>query len=217
MTVLGIIPLTALYIYQGIHGGGRFYDPFQPALDIRGMAGSSLLYIAIILFPGIPDEIGRSDNFQAHGSSLRPPRTGPRLSLRSRGSLSSYFLVPSLFLLGFVFYYFFRNIQHVPDARGRYSPRSQALLQIAFFIAPRLPFSAPRGVGEKKGYDVRCISGAGPLPLALLAFFPGILHQCSVLYSRFHGRARHTCRDPPAVLVYNGYPGRWGLWKFLVG
>ena len=38
MTVLGIIPLTALYVYQGIRGGGN-YGSVPAALDIRGMAG----------------------------------------------------------------------------------------------------------------------------------------------------------------------------------
>ena len=114
MTVLGIIPLTALYIYQGLHGGGRFYDPFQPALDVRGMAGSSLLYIAIILFPGIlKDEIGRSDNFQAAWVFFATPADRAALVLAVKRVLVVYFLVPYLFLLGFVFYYFFRNIQHV--------------------------------------------------------------------------------------------------------
>jgi hypothetical protein len=183
MTVLGIIPLTALYIYQGLHGGGRFYDPFQPALDIRGMAGSSLLYIAIILFPGIlKDEIGRSDNFQAAWVFFATPADRAALVLAVKKILVVYFLIPYLFLLGFVFYYFFRNIMHVLMHEVVILLASQLLLQIAFFIAPRLPFSAPRGVGEKIGLTTFVVFLGPVLLLAMLAFFSRYFYINTLLY-----------------------------------
>ena len=183
MTVLGIIPLTALYIYQGLHGGGRFYDPFQPALDIRGMAGSSLLYIAIILFPGIlKDEIGRSDNFQAAWVFFATPADRAALVLAVKKILVVYLLIPYLFLLGFVFYFFFRNIMHVLMHEVVILLASQLLLQIAFFIAPRLPFSAPRGVGEKIGLTTFVVFLGPVLLLAMLAFFSRYFYINTLLY-----------------------------------
>ncbi len=183
MTVFGIIPLTALYIYQGMNGGARFYDPFRPGLDVRGMAGSSLLYIAIILFPGIlKDEIGRSDNFQAAWVFFTTPADRAKLVLAVKRVLTVYFLVPYLLLLGFVFYYFFRNALHVVMHEVVVFLASQLLLQIAFLISPRLPFSAPRGVGERIGLTTFIVV-IGPLVLlAMLTFFSRYFYTSALSY-----------------------------------
>jgi low temperature requirement protein LtrA len=59
---------------------------------------------------------------------------------------------------------------------------SQLLLQIAFFISPRLPFSAPRGLGERIGLTT-LIMVAGPLLLlAMLAFFSRFFYTNAVSY-----------------------------------
>ncbi|HTY57175.1 MAG TPA: hypothetical protein VMF59_00095 [Bacteroidota bacterium] len=184
MTVLGIIPLTALYVYQGLHGGGRFYDPFRSGIDLRGMAGSSLLYIAIILFPGIlKDEIGRSDNFQAAWVFFTTPADRTTLVLAVKRVLTVYFLVPYLVLLGFVFYYFFRNILHVVMHEVVVLLASQLLLQIAFLISPRLPFSAPRGVGEKIGLTTFIVLIGPLLLLAMLTFFSRYFYINALSYA----------------------------------
>lgn len=183
MTVLGIIPLTALYVYQGVHGGGRFYDPFRQGLDMRGMVGSSVLYIAIILFPGIlKDEIGRSDNFQAAWVFFATPADRSTLVLAVKRVLTVYFLIPYLLLLGFVFYYFFRNVVHVLMHEVVILLASQLLLQIAFFISPRLPFSAPRGVGEKIGLTTFFVVIGPLLLLAMLAFFSRFFYINALSY-----------------------------------
>ena len=172
MTILGIIPLTALYVFQGLHGGGKFYDPFSDAFDLRGMIGSSALYIAIIIFPGIlKDEIGKSDSFQAAWVFFSTPTDRSALVLAVKRILTVYFLIPYLFLLGFVFYYFFRNPLHVLMHEVVILLASQLLLQIAFLIAPRLPFSAPRGVGERISLTTFIMILGPLLLLAMLAFF----------------------------------------------
>ena len=183
MTVLGIIPLTALYVYQGLQGGGKFYDPFQQGMDIRGIAGSSLLYVAVILFPGIlKDEIGKSDNFQAAWVFFTTPVDRATLVLAVKRVLTIYFLIPYLFLLGFVFYYFFRNPLHVLMHEVVILLASQLLLQIAFYISPRLPFSAPRSVGERIGLTT-FIMVAGPiLLLAMLAIFSRFFYTSAMSY-----------------------------------
>jgi ABC-2 type transport system permease protein len=184
MTVLGIIPLTGLYVYQGLHGMQRFYDPFRPGLDIRGMVGSSILYIAIIIFPGIlKDEIGRSDNFQAAWVFFTTPADRAGLVLAVKRVLTVYFLVPYLFLLGFVFYFFFRNILHVVMHEVVILLASQLLFQLAFLISPRLPFSAPRGVGEKIGLTTFVVVLGPLLLLAMLAFFSRFFYINAVSYA----------------------------------
>ncbi len=183
MTVLGIIPLTALYVYQGLQGGGRIYDPFQQGFDIKGMAGSSLLYVAIILFPGIlKDEIGKSDNFQAAWVFFTTPADRATLVLAVKRVLTAYFLIPYLFLLGFVFYYFFRNPLHVVMHEVVILLASQLLLQIAFFISPRLPFSAPRGMGERVGLTTFIMLLGPVLLLVMLAFFSRFFYTNALSY-----------------------------------
>jgi hypothetical protein len=59
---------------------------------------------------------------------------------------------------------------------------SQLLLQIAFFIAPRLPFSAPRGVGEKIGLTTFVVFLGPVLLLAMLAFFSRYFYINTLLY-----------------------------------
>jgi hypothetical protein len=183
MTVLGIIPLTALYVYQGVNGAGRFYDPFRQTLDTSGMIGSSVLYIAIILFPGIlKDEISRSDNFQAAWVFFTTPADRAALVLSVKRVLTVYFLMPYLFLLGFVFFYFFRDVVHVLMHELVILLASQILLQIAFLISPRLPFSTPRGVGEKIGLTTFIVLLGPLLFLAVLAFFSRYFYISAVSY-----------------------------------
>jgi ABC-2 type transport system permease protein len=183
MTVLGIVPLTALYVYQGLSGGGGFYDPFRHAMDMRGMIGSSVLYIAIILFPGIlKDEIGRSDNFQAAWVFFSTPADRATLVLAVKRVLTVYFLIPYLFLLSFVFYYFFRDVLHVLMHEVVILLASQLLLQLAFLISPRLPFSTPRGVGERIGLTTFIVLLGPILLLAMLAFFSRYFYINAVSY-----------------------------------
>jgi hypothetical protein len=183
MTVLGIIPLTALYVYQGLQGGGGFYDPFQRGMDMSGITGSSLLYIAIILFPGIlKDEIGKSDNFQAAWVFFTTPADRTTLVLAVKRVLTVYFLVPYLFMLGFVFYYFFRNPVHVLMHEVVILLASQLLLQITFFISPRLPFSAPRGVGERFGLTTFTLILGPILLLAMLLLFSRFFYTTPLTY-----------------------------------
>jgi len=175
MTVLSIVPLTALYIYQGLNGTTGFLDPFRGGLDFKGMVNSSLLYIAIILFPGIlKDEIGSSDSFQASWVFFVTPADRVELVLAVKRVLTVYFLVPYLFLLGFVFYYFFRNLLHVVMHEVVILIASQILFQAMFLISPRLPFSSPRGVGER-----------ATLTTFLVLLGPVILLITLILFSRY--------------------------------
>jgi hypothetical protein len=178
MTVLAIVPLTILYLYQGLQGGGHFYNPFQKGIDTRALGSSSLLYIAIILFPGIlKDEIGRSDNFRAAWVFFSSPADRTKLVLAVKRVLTAYFLLPYLFALGFVFYYFFQNLLHVVMHEMVLILASQIQLQLMFMIGARLPFSHPRGIGEKTGF-MAFILLLGPILLFLV-----ILAFATFLYS----------------------------------
>ena len=175
LTVLSIVPLTALYIYQGLQSTTGFLDPFNAGMDFKGIASSSLLYVAIILFPGIlKNEIGSSDNFQAAWVFFATPADRVELVLAVKRVLTVYFLVPYLLLLGFVFYYFFRNLMHVVMHEVVILIASQVLFQAMFFISPRLPFSSPRGVGERM-----------TLATLLMILGPALLLVTLFLFSRF--------------------------------
>lgn len=183
MTVLAIVPLTVLYLYQGLQGSGHFYNPFQPGIDTKALGSSSLLYMAIILFPGIlKDEIGRSDNFRAAWVFFTSPADRTKLVLAVKRVLTAYFLLPYLFLLGFVFYYFFQNLLHVVMHETVLILASQIQLQIMFMIGARLPFSHPRGIGEKTGF-MAFILLLGPVLLFLVILaFAAFLYSSALSY-----------------------------------
>jgi len=184
LTVLSIIPLTALYIYQGLQGTTGFLDPFQRSMDFKAMAGSSLLYIAIILFPGIlKDEIGSSDNFQAAWVFFATPADRVELVLSVKRVLTAYFLVPYLLLLGFVFYYFFRSFLHVVMHEVVILLASQVLFQGMFFISPRLPFSSPRGVGERVTLATFLVILGPVMLLVMLVIFSRYFYTGPVPYA----------------------------------
>ena len=82
-----------------------------------------------------------------------------------------------------MFYFFFRNILHVVMHEVVILLASQLLFQLAFLISPRLPFSAPRGVGEKIGLTTFVVVLGPLLLLAMLAFFSRFFYINAVSYA----------------------------------
>jgi hypothetical protein len=170
MAVLAILPLTALYVYQGLQSGGRIYDPFVSPLDLAQMGNASLVYIALIMFPAIlKDEIGKSDSFQAAWVFFASPADRTALVLSVRRVLTFYFLVPYLMLLGCIFSFGFSSFLHVLMHLLVLFLASQIPLQFMFLIAPQLPFSMPRGVGDRISL-MTFVMVLGPIIMLVLLF-----------------------------------------------
>jgi len=97
--------------------------------------------------------------------------------------LTVYFLVPYLLLLGFVFYYFFRNLLHVAMHEVVILLASQLLFQAMFLVSPRLPFSSPRGVGERVTLTTFLLILGPVLLLVVLVIFARYFYSGLVAYA----------------------------------
>jgi hypothetical protein len=181
MSVLTIIPLTFLYLYQGMQRGDGIVDPF---ISTGGFGPSVLLYVAVILFPVIlKNEIVRSDMYQASWVFYASPVLRGELILSVRRVITVLFVLPYLGLLTLIFFYFFRHPGHVLQHMIVLYLASNLFLQVLFIITPQLPFSRPRVVGERVA-AITVTMIAGPIFfLATMGLFTYFLYPSFWLYA----------------------------------
>lgn len=179
--ILSIIPLTILYILMGLRGGGALFDPFNP--DWKSLGNSSLLYIAIILFPmTIKEAVTRSESYLASWIFFAAPAEKARLVIAVKNILFWFFVVPYLCLLGLVFLYHFQNIIHVLMHMLILFLFSYAFLQIYLLVDPQMPFSVPRQLGERVTM-MGTVMLLGPILLiGLLLGFSFFVYRNTVVY-----------------------------------
>ncbi|MBI3585891.1 MAG: hypothetical protein HY088_02025 [Ignavibacteriales bacterium] len=148
LAVMGIIPITALYLFMGLSKGEGLFNPFNPSWESMGQ--SALLYVAIVLFPVmIKESATKSDSYVASWMFFVSPANKTRLVLSLKKALLYYFVIPYLLILGVIFSYYFRSVLHAAMHAVILVLLSQLLLQLLFLPNPQLPFSAPRNVGER--------------------------------------------------------------------
>jgi hypothetical protein len=149
MAVLGILPLTFFYLFLGIFGEeGPLPDPFLEP-EFR-MDESGLLYLLIFLIPMmLRTFVTQSDSYQASWIFYSAPVDFRRLVIAEKNFLMIYFVLPFLFILGIVFYYFFNNALHVLLHILVLGLLAHLFLQFAFLYSPDLPFSRPNVRGSR--------------------------------------------------------------------
>jgi ABC-2 type transport system permease protein len=141
LAVLGILPLTVLYLYLGLDHG-PLLDPFVNRGF--GLDNSLLLYLAILMFPSLLRlSLTNSDSYQASWIYYATPADRSRLVLQAKNFIFVYFMIPYLLFIGAIFFYFYRNVWHVLAHLAVLALLSHAFLQLAALINPALPFSQP--------------------------------------------------------------------------
>jgi ABC-2 type transport system permease protein len=146
--ILAIIPLTILYLFMGLRGDGKLFDPFNP--EWKSLANSALIYFVIILFPmTIKEAVTRSESYLASWIFFVTPAEQTRLVLSVKKILFWFFIVPYLGVLGLVFLYYFQNILHVLMHLLVLLLFSYSFLQVYLLVNPQMPFSVPRQLGER--------------------------------------------------------------------
>ncbi len=147
MAVLGILPLTFFYLFLGIEDG-PLPDPFlEPEFEL---GRSGLLYLLIFLFPMmLRTFVTQSDAYQASWIFHASPVDVRRLVIAEKNFLMIYFVLPFLFILGAVFYYFFGDVLHVLLHILILGLLAHLFLQFAFLYSPDLPFSRPNIRGSR--------------------------------------------------------------------
>jgi hypothetical protein len=179
--VLAIIPLTILYLFMGLQGGGKLFDPFNP--DWKSLANSALIYFVIVLFPmTIKEAVTRSESYLASWVFFVTPASQTRLVLSVKKILFWFFVVPYLSVLGIVFLYYFRDLLHVFMHMLVLVLFSYAFLQLFLMVKPQMPFSVPRQLGERATI-LGTVMIIGPVVLVgLLLGFSFFVYQNTAVY-----------------------------------
>jgi hypothetical protein len=179
--ILAIIPLTILYLFMGLRGGGKLYDPFNP--DWKSLANSALIYFVIVLFPmTIKEAVTRSESYLASWIFFVTPSSQTRLVLSVKKILFWFFVVPYLSVLALVFLYYFRNILHVLMHLVVLLLFSYSFLQVFLLVNPQMPFSVPRQLGERATM-LGTVMILGPIVLVgLLLGFSFFVYQNTAVY-----------------------------------
>ena len=145
MAVLGILPLTLLYLWMGLREG-HIGDPFLPA---RQGGGLSFVTMAIMLFPSmLKAGLGYSDSFRASWVFFACPADRMQLIRASKNVLVLYFLVPYLLVVGGVVTYLVGAVWHVVVHMVLLGLVSHLWLQLFVLLDPVLPFSRPPAKGR---------------------------------------------------------------------
>ncbi|MBN1571145.1 MAG: hypothetical protein JXA73_25140 [Acidobacteria bacterium] len=141
LTVLGILPLTVIYLFMGL-SQGTLANPF--ITHSIGSGNSWLLYMAVLIFPIMLNKsLENSDAYQASWIYYATPADRSRLALSSKNFVFVFFVIPYLIFLCAIFFYFWRNPWHVAMHAGVLLLLTHLFIQITVLFNPVLPFSAP--------------------------------------------------------------------------
>ncbi len=147
MSVLAILPLTFFYFLLGTQEGplsNPFIDPYFE------MGRSGLLYMLVFLFPMmLRTQVTHSDAYQAAWIFYSTPASLDRLVVAQKNFLMRFFVIPFLLLLGMIFFFHFEHLAHVVLHILVLGLLSHLFLQLAFMLAPDLPFSRPHVKGQQ--------------------------------------------------------------------
>lgn len=172
MSVLGILPLTLLYVFMAVRDGGMV-DPFVP-LELTGRRGGptfSLVTMAIMMFPTmLKVSLSHSDTFRASWIFFACPADRLRMVRSSRSVLVTFFLLPYLLFVTAIYAYMIGNIFHAAVHMALLGLFSFLCLELVVFIDPELPFSRPPQKGKNSTLTIVLIFSIVILTSILGAF-----------------------------------------------
>ncbi|TAK16988.1 MAG: hypothetical protein EPO35_04305 [Acidobacteria bacterium] len=153
--VLTILPLTALYIFQGVSRPG----------DMSGRPGSQFMLVgfAIMMFPAmLKMQLTRSDSYKASWIFFAAPVSRARLIRAAKDVVVTMFLLPYLIAVAAVMAYATRDPFHAVAHVLVLGLVSHLVLQTTILLDPELPFAKP--------FD----KGGGPSRMMALMLFIGL-------------------------------------------
>jgi ABC-2 type transport system permease protein len=168
--VLGVLPLTALYLYIGL-GAGPLPDPFlgQPA----NPAGIGLIHLAILVSPAllIPRFIF-SDAFLASWIYHVTPARPGNLVRSMKNYIFVYFVAPYMVCVAAVFAFYFESLYHALAHAVVLALIAHFFVLLALVVNRGLPFSAPV---QRSRFTVRVVAPFAVAPLAAFGALPGLM------------------------------------------
>lgn len=163
MGVLTIVPLTVLYIFQGVTRDG----------NVSSGPGSefALVGFAIMMFPAmLKMQLTRSDSFKASWIFFAAPVNRARLIRASKDVVVAMFLLPYLAFVTIAMSWAthdpLRAITHI----GILGLISHLVLQITILMEPELPFAKPMDKGRGPASLFGLFIGIGILNVLLTIF-----------------------------------------------
>jgi len=183
MGVLGILPMTVIYLFIGLRDGS-VHDPFLPAA--RG--GPSPVTMVLIMFPALLKlHLTRSDGFRASWIFFTSPVDRVKVLRASKDVLVALFLVPYLLLLVAVYTYMVGNLWHVIVHLALQGLLGHLVLQVAMLIDPALPFSRPARKGGNSVVMIVFLTVMAALSAVLNAFSAPLYSSAGATAAVFAG------------------------------
>jgi hypothetical protein len=184
MSILAILPLTILYLYIGLEKGRGIPDPFAGGVQAGDYSSSTLLYVAMILFPAIlKNEIIRNDMYESAWVFFAAPVSRGEVILSVKRMLLSAFVLPYLAVLSLVFLWYIGNPIHVFLHLLVLALSCNIFLQVLFLFRPALPFSLPRTVGDRNTTTLAVMIGGPLLFLVIIGLFVSLLYPSPATYA----------------------------------
>lgn len=150
MSILSILPLTALYVFLAVSEGRMTPDPFLAPPGDAAAGGYSLLYIAAALFPYmITLGTVNSDSYRGAWVFYASPADRTRIIISPARYALIWFCLPFTLLLAGIFTWYFGSAVHaVLHCLVIYSIL-MIQTRILTLLYPRVPFSQPPKTGQR--------------------------------------------------------------------
>lgn len=153
--VLTILPLTALYIFQGMTRSGQMSN--RPGGEF------TLVGFAIMMFPAmLKMQLTRSDSYRASWVFFASPVSRARLIRAAKDVVVTMFLVPYLVAVAAAMAYATGDVVHAVAHVALLGLVSHLVLQTTILMDPELPFAKP--------FD----KGGGPSRMMILFLVIGV-------------------------------------------
>ena len=166
MGVLGILPMTVIYLFIGLRDG-TVRDPFLAAA--RG--GPSPVTMVLIMFPSLLKlHLTRSEAFRASWIFFASPADRVKIVRACKDVLVAFFLAPYVALLVAIYTYMVGNLWHVVVHLALQGLLGYLVLQVAMLIDPALPFSKPARKGGNSVVMIVFLAMMAALSAVLNAF-----------------------------------------------
>ncbi len=147
MSVLAILPLTAIYLFLAVKEGGM-PDPFVNGSGRPDMH-AYLVFFALGIFPSmIQGGVVNSRSYRAAWIFFATPADLTKLMLSTRKFVKIFFLVPYLIMLGLAFAYVFGSLLHAFMLLIPLYSLTMIQLAVTYMIYPGVPFSRPMRHGQ---------------------------------------------------------------------
>lgn len=149
MSILVIVPLTALYVYMGIADGKTTVDPFTISFGMKSGNTNFMLYMAVIMLPFLVTiNTSFSESYRSAWVFYASPADRTRIVLSSARFALTYFCFPFTILLAGLFTWFFGDYIHALLHSLFLFVLLMILTKFMVIIYPRIPFSQTHKAGQ---------------------------------------------------------------------